>query len=321
MASQAVVIVNPRSQNGALGKKWPDLARIVGRELGGFDTRFTAAPGDATRLTRAALEDGAERIIAVGGDGTIHEVVNGFFATTGGQGDDRAIRPGAALGILPFGTGGDFRKTVKLPKDSEGAARVLAADRRQRIDLGVLEYHQGGARGPLGRCYFINIASFGIGGLVDQIVNTSSKRLGGRLSFLVGTARAALRYRNQKVRLEFDQNPDDFIETTINNVAIANGQYFGGGMHIAPEAELDDGRFDVVVLGDLTTTDFLLNGHRVYLGKHLAMDKVTCRRASRVDARPVNADEDVRLDVDGEAPGVLPARFRLLPKALDLVVP
>ena len=311
-----VVVVNPRSQNGALGKKWPDLSRVLHREMGAFEAVMTQAPGDATRLARAALTGGADVVVAIGGDGTIHEVVNGFFDE-----QEKPVKPGAALGLLPYGTGGDFRKTVKVPKELEDAARVIARGRRQTIDVGSLRYREGHAQGVERRSVFVNIASFGIGGLVDQIVNTSSKVLGGRVSFLMGTARAALRYKNQRVRLVFDGDEDAFVETTINNVAVANGQYFGGGMHIAPEASLDDGQFDVVTLGDLTPFDFLRDGHRVYRGAHLDMAKVSFRRARRVDARPVDPDEDVLLDVDGEAPGALPASFTVIPRALDLIVP
>ena len=314
--ANAVVVVNPKSQNGALGRKWPELSRGLQREMGAFDAVMTQAPGDATRLARAALEGGADVVVAVGGDGTIHEVVNGFF-----DADERPVRPGAALGLVPFGTGGDFRKTVKVPKEFEEAGRILARGRRQTIDVGALRYRQGHARGAEARRLFVNIASFGIGGLVDQIVNNSSKVLGGRVSFLMGTARAALRYKNQRVRMVFDGDEEQFVEATINNVAVANGQFFGGGMHIAPEARLDDGQFDVVTLGDLSPLDFLKDGHRVYRGTHLGMSKISLRRARRVEARPVNPDEDVLLDVDGEAPGALPATFTVIPRAIDLIVP
>jgi YegS/Rv2252/BmrU family lipid kinase len=311
-----VVVVNPKSQNGALGRRWPDLAKVLHREMGAFESVMTQGPGDATRLAREALAAGTDVVVAVGGDGTIHEVVNGFF-----DADERPVRPGAALGVVPFGTGGDFRKTLKLPRELADAGKLIARGHRQTIDVGSLHYRAGSARGPEARRMFINVASFGIGGLVDQIVNTSSKALGGRMAFLLGTARAALRYKNQRVRLVFDGDEDQFVEITMNNVIVANGQYFGGGMHIAPEARLDDGLFDVVTLGDLTPMDFLKDGHRVYRGAHIGMNKVSFRHARRVDARPVDPDEDVLLDVDGEAPGALPARFTLLPRAIDLLVP
>ena len=158
-------------------------------------------------------------------------------------------------------------------------------------------------------------------GVVDRRVNESSKRLGGRLSFLMATARTTLSYDNQRVRLVFDGDQGNAVELTMNTVAIANGRYFGGGMFIAPEAELDDGRFDVVCLGDLGFKDFLLRGRRIYAGTHLAMDKVSHRRAAMVYAEPVTPREVVELDVDGETPGILPATFTLLPRSLSLVVP
>lgn len=318
MSSEAAVIVNPRSQNGALGSAWPDLARVVRREWGPFETLMTQAPGDATRLARTALRAGCDLVVAVGGDGTVHEVANGFFE------GDCPIRPGAALGVLPFGTGGDFRRSLGVPREIAAAARVLFGGTRRAIDVGRLEFAQGGrggARGHRGHRIFVNIASFGIGGEVDRIVNASSKALGGRVSFLLGTARAALRYRNQKVRLVFDGNDDTALTAVINNVAVANGRYFGGGMHIAPGASLDDGKFDVVILGDLTRLDLVLSGRRVYSGTHIGMPKVSHRRAMRLDASPVDPADEVLLDVDGEAPGALPASFTLLPGALSVVVP
>jgi YegS/Rv2252/BmrU family lipid kinase len=308
---RTVVVVNPRSQSGALGRQWPDVADKLRRAVA-FEEVHTRAPGDATRLTREALESGAERIVAVGGDGTINEVVNGFFR------DGAPIAPGAALGVVPFGTGGDFRKTVHLPKRVDDAAAVLASDARKRIDVGRLDYvTREGA--PASRM-FINIASFGVSGLVDRLVNESSKRLGGRATFLLASARATLQYDNQRVRMIFDNDRVGAVEMTINTVAVANGRYFGGGMYIAPEAELDDGRFDVVALGDFGFKDFLLSGRRIYAGTHLKMDKVSHRRATVVRAEPANG-EIVELDVDGETPGVLPATFTIVPRSLWLVVP
>jgi YegS/Rv2252/BmrU family lipid kinase len=305
------MVVNPQSQNGALGRRWPELAGVIRRELP-FDEVRTRGPGDATRLTREALAGGADRVVAIGGDGTINEVINGFFE------GDKLVRAGAQLGVLPFGTGGDFRKSIHMPRDPSAAARILARGRTRRIDVGLLELtgHDGH---PTTRV-FANIASFGISGLVDQLVNTTTKALGGRISFMIATARAGLRYKNQRVRLVFDGAEDAAVEATINTVAVANGRYFGGGMYIAPKAELDDGQFDVVVLGDLSPVDMIVNGPRIYSGTHLKLPRVSSRRCKTMRAEPVDGDA-VELDVDGENPGILPASFRILPAALDLVVP
>jgi YegS/Rv2252/BmrU family lipid kinase len=273
---------------------------------------MTSGPGDATRLAREAVEAGIDTVVAVGGDGTTNEVVNGFFD------GDRARTTTTALAVLPFGTGGDFIRSIGLSRDTRVAARALAGRQVRTIDVGHLEL-TGRDGAPQART-FINIASFGVSGLVDEYVNQTSKRLGGRLSFMLATARAGFTYDNQRVRLVFDGDSAGAVDVTVYLVAVANGRYFGGGMQIAPKAELDDGQFDVVAMGDVSKWELLRHGRRVYNGTHLELDKVSHRRARAVRAEPVGG-EPVRLDVDGETPGVLPATFRLLPGALRLVVP
>lgn len=305
------MVVNPQSQNGALGRRWPHLAGILRRQVA-FDEVRTRGPGDATRLTREALRAGANSVVAIGGDGTINEVVNGFFE------DGERIAPAASLGIVPFGTGGDFRKSLHLPKDHQRAGEILGRGRTRTIDLGTLELtrRDGGTEHRV----FANIASFGISGMVDRLVNQSSKALGGTLSFMIASARASFEYENQRVRLVFDEDESNPVDMTINTVAVANGRYFGGGMFIAPDAELDDGSFDVVALGDFNLKDMLMNGRRLYAGTHLDMDKVSHRRARVVRAESLGGAA-VELDVDGETPGILPATFRILPAALSVIVP
>jgi YegS/Rv2252/BmrU family lipid kinase len=307
---RTVLVVNPRSQGGRLGKRWKDIADTIGRAFP-FEEAITEAPGDATRLTRDALRGGAERVVAIGGDGTINEVVNGFFDERGA-----AIAAEASMAVIPFGTGGDFRRTVQLPTELGEAARVIAANHRRKVDVGRLEFTASDGKRALRM--FANIASFGVSGVVDRLVNESSKKL-GRLSFALATARATWSYRNQRVQLVFDGR--DRVEATINTVAVANGRYFGGAMMVAPNAELDDGQFDVIAMGDFGFGDLLKSGRRLYQGTHLTMDKVTARRARVVEAEPIDPAAIVELDVDGENPGRLPARFELLPAALWLVVP
>ncbi len=304
---RTVVIVNPRSQGGAAGKDWPHLAERIRRALP-FEDVFTAAPGDATRLAREALQSGAERVVALGGDGTINEVGNGFFV------DGKPIAPGAAMGILPYGTGGDFRKTVHIPKDFDDAVKVLAADHRRTIDVGRIDLANGGVR------MFVNIASFGLSGVVDRVINKSKKRF-GKLSFFAATTKAMFEYDNQRVRLIFDGDAAGAVEMTISTVAVANGRYFGGGMYIAPNAEVDDAVFDVVALGDLGLTDLVFKSNRLYKGTHLTMKECSVRRAKVVRAEPVEPGGVVELDVDGETPGILPATFTVVPAALQLVAP
>lgn len=313
MASRRiVVIVNPKSQNGALGRRWSHIAWELRREMGSFEDALTRRPGDATRLAREAVGSGADCVVAIGGDGTVNEVANGFFT------DGAPIPTDAALGFIPFGTGGDFRKTTQIPREIGRAGRIIKAGKRRRIDAGRLDYTT--RNGEPALRMFVNIASFGISGLVDEYVNSSSKVLGGTVTFLVQTARAGLSYQNQRVRLVFDGDEAGGVEHTVQTVAVANGQYFGGGMHIAPRAELDDGMFDVVTIGDMNTADMVKHGWRLYRGAHLHLDKVHAHRCKTVRATPLGR-EPVLLDVDGETPGQLPATFTVVPGALSLMVP
>ena len=231
-----VVIVNPQSQNGQLGRRWTQLAADLRRAVGAFDDVLTRQAGDATELARQAIDNGADMVVAIGGDGTINEVANGFFR------DGRPINRDAVFGVLPYGTGGDFRKTVSLPKDIYEAGRILVEGHKKRIDAGRIDFVDDG--GKQATRMFVNIASFGISGLVDNYVNKTTKALGGKVSFLLATARAALEYQNRRVRLVFDGDESGAVTRTVLSVAVANGRYFGGGMFIAPEAELDDGQLD-----------------------------------------------------------------------------
>jgi YegS/Rv2252/BmrU family lipid kinase len=302
-----VVVVNPHSAGRKTEKRWPQLREIIHEAYGPFETRFTDKPGSATTLTRDALKSGAELVVAIGGDGTINEVVNGFYEGT------RAIAPQASFGVLPAGTGGDFVKTLGTSRDIRTAASDLRSAQPRAIDLGRLTFV--GNDGKTEVRHFINVASFGIGGLVDKYVNESSKALGGTLSFAISTLKAGLNYKNAEVRVVIDDAPAR--EGRIYNIAVANGRYFGGGMKIAPDAALDDGLFDVVTLGDFHFSDLLLRGLDIYTGKHVHNPKVTVHRARRVEATATNGSH-VLLDVDGEAPGRLPATFEMVPGGLKV---
>ena len=306
--SNTVVIVNPNSAGGQTRRRWPRIEASIRDAMGEFRHLFTERPGHATELARGALRDGADLVVAMGGDGTLNEVVNGFFD------GDTVVRPGAAFGVLPAGTGGDFPKTINWPIHLGDAAKALAAARPRPIDVGRLEYldHDGTTKVR----HFINVTSFGIGGLVDRYVNASSKSLGGKASFFLSTVRASLAYKNARIRISLDDKPAE--ERTIYSVAVANGRFFGGGMKIAPDAATDDGMFDVVTIGNVGIGTMLLHSSKIYDGSHVKLPFVTVERARSVYAECENGEE-VLLDVDGEQPGRLPARFQILPAALHVM--
>ena len=309
---RTLVVANPMSANGSLGRAWSRHEAVIRRTFGPFDHRMTRAPGEASDLAREAARDGGyEMVVAMGGDGTISEVTDGLFT------EDGPVAPDVVLGVLPFGTGGDFRKTIGAPKDLTSGARSLTGRRTMPVDVVRLTYTA--ATGSQQVRHYINIASFGIGGLVDELVNHTTKALGGRLSFAVATVRAMRRFKPQRALVSLDGGPEQSV--TLHNVAVANGRYFGGGMHIAPRARLDDGLLDVITLGPMSMKDLLLSGHRVYAGTHLDQPHVSMARAREVAARPANPADHLLLDVDGETPGRLPATFEVLPGALQLKVP
>ncbi len=309
MTDRFLLVVNPRAGAGRARKRVPALERALREANAQFETALTSGPGDATGLVRDAIRAGLAGVAVVGGDGTLNEAVNGFFHE-----DGTPIETDAWLGPLPCGTGGDFRKTIGITKDAGAMVTRMLWARPRPIDVGWLTFRDHEGR-EVARA-FLNIASFGMGGLVDQMVNAGPKWMGGTPAFLLGSLRAMARYSKRRVRIAVDDGPAR--EADIVNVAVANGQFFGGGMHIAPEAEIDDGLFDVVGLEDLSRLEQATLAPHLYRGTLLGRPGVTHARGRRVVAEPADFLGPVLLDVDGEAPGALPAIFELRPGAVRL---
>ncbi len=316
-------IVNPKSNHGRTAAAWPLLQDRLEAALGPVEPVFTAAPREATTFTRQALEAGTDLVIAVGGDGTINEVVNGFFAGPTSS-DNVPLRPTATLALLTSGTGGDFRKTFNLSEDLGQQVHTIAAGHDRAIDIGRVDFldHDGQ---PAVR-YFANIASFGLSGLVSGRVNQAgfSKRLSGRMTYFLASLRSLVGYKPSRVVITVDGQPGR--ELGIITAAVCNGRYFGGGMHMAPQARPDDGAFDIVVMHDMTLPELLRDPNAIYHGTHLDHPKVLSLHGQRVVATPVAlatpvAGPPVLLDIDGETPGRLPATFTILPASLKLRCP
>jgi len=307
-----LVVVNPAAAAGGCGREWPVIRDVLERAGVDFEHRLTLARGDATVITRGALADGFERVVAVGGDGTLNEVLNGFFAEDGGP----PVRPGAILGVVPAGTGGDFRRSAGIPREPNAAAALLARGDRRPCDVGRLEYlDPDGA--PIGVHHFVNIADCGLGGEVVLRANSSSKRSGGRATFAWAAIRSVVAYGRKPARVVADGVP---FEGQVQNVVLANGRYFGGGMLVAPEADLADGMLDVVVMGDVGRLRSLMAMPRIYSGGHLGRPGVVVMRAARVSVIPLHGAQ-MLFDVEGEQIGAAPAVATVLPGAIDLCAP
>lgn len=313
-APYTLVIVNPASANGATGRRWPELRRALDRVLSRWDNQFTVEAGDATRLARQGILEGYDMIVAVGGDGTLSEVTSGFFRTSEStEYEDvtrEVLREDMILAPVRAGTGGDFARSLELPHRLPEAVRHLERGIDAPCDVGVVTYTRHDAR--VATRAFINIASFGLSGLVDQKVNTTSKALGGTASFLVGLSRALVSYRPREVRVRVDGQ--DFYEGPIVTGAIANGQYFGGGMRFAPSAAPDDGQFEVIIQ---TRTGFreMVRVRDLYSGKVADWAVVRHCQGQTVEIEPLE-DVPVLWDIDGEQPGCLPGRVEMVPGAI-----
>src|SRR5919199_4892085 len=295
-ASLPLVIINPASAGGATGEAWPGVASEVRRHFGPFEVAFTKRGGEAAEIAEREARAGRAFLIACGGDGTVNEVAGGIL---------RAGAGGTELGMLPSGTGGDFRRTVKMPTRAADAARALREGRTRALDAGRVTFTD--ERGGEEERFFLNVASFGMGGEVIRRVKEgaglpagASRLLGGKLSFALAALQSTLAFEKPAVRVSLDGGRES--QLVVTNFCVANARYFGGGMKIAPKALLDDGLFDVVAVGDMSAPAILINSYRVYLGTHLGMQDVHHARARRVTARPVDAEE-VKLEIDGELAG------------------
>lgn len=298
-------VVNPYSGNGRTARKWPELAELIQKQIGPFKFLQTQRPGDATHLVQQALRDGYDRIISVGGDGTHHEVLNGFFDGL------LPISPSAVMAILPMGTSSDLARTLHIPRGRE-AIPHLVSDRVVAADLGRVSFTL--PNGGQQFLCFISTCHVGMGGAVVRCVNNSSKKYGGFFTYLAGALKTVLRYRCPYIELDIDGIQLDQI---CRDVIIAKGQYDGGGMHVAPNAEIDSGKFEVFVLGETSRWFILSRFYKVYMGRIMDYpDKVKHFEAARVTAR---SNEPVLITLDGEQLGQLPAAIEMMPKALRIV--
>jgi diacylglycerol kinase (ATP) len=303
-----VFIVNPHASRGAVGKNWAQIKELAEKRLGCFKSFVTTAPGEATQFAKLAVSEGAQAVVCVGGDGTLNEVINGLMSEEGPR------NPGVQLGFIPNGTGCDFRRTLLIPSHPEDALKIIEGGRTRPIDLGRLRYtdHDGESRTR----YFHNLTSFGLGGEVDERVNRSGKKLGGFLSFIMATLVSLVLYEKKRIRLRVDEHFDE--EVVVLNVAVANGQYHGGGMWVAPGADPSDGLFHVTLIGDLSLPEVFYYLPKLYNGKILQVKRVRSLTGKKVEAL---SDERVLLDVDGEQPGCLPVKIEMIPSALRVLSP
>jgi YegS/Rv2252/BmrU family lipid kinase len=305
-SGRPLVIVNPRSGGGLSESRWARVRGALADGLGELDTVFTTGPRDATEIARREAAGGRRLILALGGDGTISEVADGVLAAGAGATTE--------IGLIPRGTGGDFRRTIEVPQEIAAAAEHIKNAPARAVDAGRVRYRA--TDGGEGVRHFVNVASFGFSSAVARRANASSKRFGGRIAFMGATLRELFAHDNHDVWLTVDGQ--ERKRRRVMMAAVGNGRFFGGGMKICPDARIDDGAFDLVAVGDLTRGQVVANIGKLFGGTHLELEQVTHERITRLHAEPVESDADIAVELDGETPGHLPATFEIVPGALRL---
>jgi YegS/Rv2252/BmrU family lipid kinase len=313
VSSIPLIIVNPKSASGSTENRWARIAADWAAHFGAFNVDFTLHRGHGVELAKKAAEDGREFIVACGGDGTINEVANGILLS----GRD------AELGVLPQGTGGDFRRTLGMPSTIRRAAEALKNGTTKRIDVGKVTYlnHESSTE----ERYFLNIASVGLSAsIIERVKSTGNLKwlafdtLRGKASFAYSTLKEILSLEAKTIRVRFDEEEVKSLQSIV--FCIANARYFGGGMKIAPDAVIDDGELNIVNIGDIGSGKIMLNGAKLYAGTHYSLDEVKHRTAKRIEVSAFGTEE-IHLELDGELPGKLPAVFEVVPAALRVRVP
>lgn len=298
-APDAVVVINPTAGRGRAGKQVPEIRRLLGPKAANWVWRYTQKRGDGQTLAREAAEAGARLVVAVGGDGTLHEVVNGVLGTE------------ATVGLIPFGTGNDLARALGLFGDLERACLALTEGVTKRIDVGVIE-----GQGTDGPRHFLVLTGTGYDARTAQTVNEGIRHLSGPLAYVWGAVLTLKDFQPFALTLTLDgQTP---IRTQAMLVSFANAATTGGGMRIAPGATVDDGFLDICLVETVSKPTLLFQLSQVFHGKHVNHPAVTMLRTQ---ALTVDADPPQPLLIDGEVIGTTPATIKLLPGALPFRVP
>jgi diacylglycerol kinase (ATP) len=305
---RTMCIVNPIAGNKRGRQRWNALDTTL-REAGfEYEVNFTTHALHATDLTRNALQNGYNRIVAVGGDGTLNEVVNGFYTNNG-----RCINPTAGLMLIPAGTGSDFARMLNLDASAASVLRLMGDSVAHNCDVVRTTFCTN--NGEKSSRYFINIADVGIGSETCARVNQNSKVMGGFWSFLLAALYTIITYRNRCIKISLDDV--EIFAGKCCVVAVGNGRFFGGGMKIAPQALIDDGLLDVVMVKDFGKLELFANIAKVYRGAHLTHPKVEFRRGMRVK---IESGARACVELDGEPLGYGDIEFEVIAGGMNILV-
>jgi YegS/Rv2252/BmrU family lipid kinase len=302
-----IFIINPAAGHGRAARVWDSLKDAALRLLPDSSCVITGHPGHAADLAREAVLARASRVIAVGGDGTFSETLEGVMAAP------EYLRRNVTLGAIPAGSGCDLARHLGYPGDRDGLIDLLARGKARPMDVGRINY--AGLDGAPRQRHFINIAAFGLAGDVAHHIKAMGKPLGGTLSYFLSSAWVLLTAKAKAVRLRADGKD---LSGRYHLGVLANTSSMGGGMLIAPGTKDDDGLMDLVLVPDMSRLSLMRNFPALYKGTHINSSGITLTSVRKLEAR---SDESVFLNIDGEADGMLPAVFEILPRAINVIAP
>lgn len=297
-------IINPKSAHGQTEKNWSKISARLEAAIGPFSFEFTQSKGHATEICRKFLTEGGKWVISIGGDGTLNETINGFFN------DKKNIFPDRVFSVVSTGTGSDFAKSVR--------DLFEVPDLLDKQDKKFTDHNIDAVRvtcGPESR-YFANIASYGLGAIAVDHINRWQflKVLGGKAGYYLITVFTLLMQKNNLTEIRLNEKS---LQVKIQNIAIANGIYQGGGMKMAPKALLDDGLLDVILFEDLGFWETLFLSKKIYAGEHIRHKKIRCFKSKKVE---IKSPKKIPIELDGESFGFAPAVFEVLPSAIKIRV-
>ncbi len=302
-------VVNPKSANGKTKERWEkEIIPLLSSNKIEYDFKLTEYQNHATEIVREKIKTGETFIVVVSGDGTFNEAVNGFFE------NNENISPDCVLGFISSGTGSDVIKTLGHTKDFQEQIEILKTGIIKKIDVGIAKYID--FDGNEAKRYFFNVGDVGLGGDVVERVNKATKRLGGKMSFLIGSIKGILHHKRVKTTLIIDDDEANKFECELNLGVVGNFRYFGGGMMCCPDAINDDGLFDVISAHDMGRFKLLRSIGKLYSGEHINLETVTVHpRAKKVK---ITSETPIFLDLDGEQVGTTPVEFNIIPKVLSI---
>jgi YegS/Rv2252/BmrU family lipid kinase len=309
MKRKIFYIVNPNSSNGKTKGIWQKILKELEGTLGKIDYAFTEFTMHAAELANKALKSGYTTIVAVGGDGTLNEALNGFFSR------GKPVRENAEIGFIPSSTGGDTARSLGIRHyPRKDLLLKMLTGKSLLLDFATAHFRD--SEGAKTTRHFINELSAGFSANIAQFVNRSTKMVGGKASFFLGVFRCLSSLKNRVMEIIVDGKPWYTGPTFIT--AVCNGKYFGGSMKVAPQAVLDDGKLDIILIKHFTRRDVIHHIGKIYTGEHLDLPQVSTVRASSVR---ITSLEEVPLEMDGEQPGILEVSIEVNHRGINFLVP